>query len=359
MLWTLFFTRKDTLVTFGDALSSWLDEPDEFTRHRCLISERDVVHRSAAWSVNREEIPPPIAPSNDDIQMWRHAVSSLRWIWVLSISIIALVAAAIFFRMGVGTALPGSQDTIGSLGFGKVNPRTLAQTRLPQYGTSGSIASALLANTSQVIVTCIYLLYNSIYTSMHLAREWSGYAVRRKALRVTAPYGVQRSTYWLHLPYSCALPLTIASGLLHWLVSQSLFLARITSYDGEEESDLSAVGFSLAPTLGAIIVGSLMVVMLVGMGFRKLDKRMPVAASCSVAISAAAQRPGDDMDASSFPVKWGELSSGRAKDVGHCCFTSADVVAVVPGGRYAGMWVLKGANMREHCYSSTIYYRSV
>ena len=85
------------------------------------------------------------------------------------------------------------------------------------------------------------------------------------------------------------------------------------------------------------MVGSMMVVMLVGMGFRKLDRRMPVAASCSVAISAAAHRPGDDPDASSFPVKWGELSSGQAKDVGHCCFTGANVVAVVPGRRYAGM----------------------
>ena len=85
------------------------------------------------------------------------------------------------------------------------------------------------------------------------------------------------------------------------------------------------------------MVGSMMVVMLVGMGFRKLDRRMPVAASCSVAISAAAQRPENDPDASSFLVKWGDLSSGRAKDVGHCCFTSADVVAVVPGRRYAGM----------------------
>jgi hypothetical protein len=88
-------------------------------------------------------------------------------------------------------------------------------------------------------------------------------------------------------------------------------------------------------TLAAI--GVLMVIILVDMGFRKLDSCMPVAVSCSVAISAAAHRSGDDSAASGLPVKWGELASGQEKDVSHCCFASVDIVEPVPKMPYAGM----------------------
>jgi hypothetical protein len=68
-------------------------------------------------------------------------------------------------------------------------------------------------------------------------REWSNYARKRSALRVTVPSPTQRSTYFLSLPYTYSLPLVVASILLHWLISQSLFVARIAVYkNGELES---------------------------------------------------------------------------------------------------------------------------
>ena len=84
-------------------------------------------------------------------------------------------------------------------------------------------------------------------------------------------------------------------------------------------------------------IGFLMVILLVGMGFRKLDSRMPVAASYSVAISAEAHRSKDGSAASDPPVKLGELASGQEKDVSRCCFASVDVVEPAPKIPYAGM----------------------
>lgn len=72
-----------------------------------------------------------------------------------------------------------------------------------------------------------------------------GYYLRKKPLRVTAPQGQQRSTYYLHLPYRYSVPLIVTSALLHWLVSQSIFLVRIDEYKNSSlTSTSSQVGFS-------------------------------------------------------------------------------------------------------------------
>jgi hypothetical protein len=64
---------------------------------------------------------------------------------------------------------------------------------------------------------------------------------------------------------------------------------------------------------------------------------MPVAASCSLALAAAAHRPADDVDAAVLPVRWGEVGAMGDADVGHCCFTSREVAGVVAGKKYAGV----------------------
>lgn len=180
-------------------------------------------------------------------------------------------------------------------------------------------------------------MYNGLYTCMHLAAEWSSYGIERKALRCTTPFGEQRSTYYLQLPYTYALPLIAASATLHWLISESIFLARIevSGSSGSEEA-VSSVGYSCAPIVCIIVLGSCMLMMAVGMGLRKFKSHMPVASSCSVAIAAACHRPEDDVDASVLPVKWGAVEENKSDEVGHCSFTSLDVGEMVVGKMYAG-----------------------
>ena len=84
------------------------------------------------------------------------------------------------------------------------------------------------------------------------------------------------------------------------------------------------------------------VIVLIGAahGFRKVKLGMPLAGSCSAAISAACHAPEADVNASLKRLKWGvvaqEGSDSSYKDVGHCCFTSLDVEAPVAGKWYAG-----------------------
>jgi hypothetical protein len=113
---------------------------------------------------------------------------------------------------------------LAQMGFGKVDPRGMIN-----YNIFSVIANVLVANSPQVLLSAVYVSYNSMFTCMLLGWEWASFAYERKGLRVSAesPRGDQRSGYFLSLPYRFALPLMAVSGLLHWLVSQSIFIAMV------------------------------------------------------------------------------------------------------------------------------------
>ena len=234
-----------------------------------------------------------------------------------------------------------------SLGFGNVNPESLITMNHSQdlLGSTGVILTVLLANSPQIILSFLYFTYNGVFTCMLLAEEWSAYASKRTFLRVTTPTGWQRSTYRLQLPYRYGIPLLIGSSILHWFVSQSIFLARVNVIDskGLEVTDveISTCGYSPMAIIFVIILGSIVVLVGVINGFRKSRVGMPLAGSCSAAISAACHPPKEDVNASLKRVMWGVVaeanSDGSGEGFGHCSFTSFEVEAPIVGERYTGL----------------------
>lgn len=97
-----------------------------------------------------------------------------------------------------------------------------------------------------------------------------------------------------------------------------------------ECADFYLVGYSCLPLLLVILLGTSLLLIALGLGFRKLHGCIPVVGSCSVAISAACHRPKEDIDASVLPVNWGAVSRHR------CCFTSQKVHDLVSGRPHAG-----------------------
>lgn len=354
MIFTLWRHLDETLLTFGDAIASWLNQPDESTKGRCLadrsnlkwtLPDRSLDLKDFLYARNNHEAT---ALHTRSLQRWRAAVSNIRWRTAILLCFAVIVtASALLIRIGVEL---GDAWQLGSVkDFGAVKPSSILNTNLPTEGSAGLISVLLIVNSPQLIVSSCYLLYNGLFTSMHLAHEYSGYARQRKPLRVTTPKGMQRSTYWLQLPYVYGMPLIISSAILHWLVSQSIFLARIVTFVDEEGSGGefedkilnkgaagSQIGFSVGAILAAIVLATCMLLTVIGMGYRKLESDMPVAASCSFALAAATHRPKEDVDASVLPVMWGEVPEMGSEEVGHCCFTSHDVVALIPGRKYAG-----------------------
>jgi hypothetical protein len=194
-----------------------------------------------------------------------------------------------------------------SIGFGTYN----AHATLNIFYTSSTSPTAedlasntlllsmvAIANLPQVMVSCLYFAYKIVYTSMLSADEFSRFSSHRKTLRTTNPKSEQRSTYWLSLPWTYALPLAVCSSVLQWLISQSLFIARteiLDTYGQPEEISYMEVGYSPLAILLTLLLGSGMVLGLLLDGLREL-RQCVLVGNNSPAI-AACQRPEKDVDA--------------------------------------------------------------
>jgi hypothetical protein len=337
MFWTLLRQRETTLVTFGDALSSWLDHPDDATTHRCLLSKKEFLS-SHTWKTDKAL---PVSFSSRKTKRWYHAVSRKRWVVSMLSCITTLLIVGWLLRLALQNDNLAPRPLVVYY-FGALSPHAIISFWDNPHGLKALAGSVLLANLPQMILSFLYVMYNGLYTSMHLAHEYAGYANDRKPLRVTTPKGCQRSTYWLQLPYAYGVPLIAASAMMHWLTSQAIFLARIVVWkDGVQSEGLdmawSAVGYSPSAILSTVVFGGCMLIVVVGISLRKLPSSMPIAGSCSMALAAAAHRPDRDVDAAVLPVKWGVVrEAGDAEDVGHCCFTSEEVTEPQEGKLYAG-----------------------
>ena len=173
---------------------------------------------------------------------------------------------------------------------------------------------------------------------MLLAHEYTQFATTRKALRVSNPTGHQRSTYFLQVPFRYSLPLMAGMSVLHWLVSRSIFLVQISVEDvggTVQQGKISGCGYSPMAIVLALCLGGMIVLALVGLSARKLDRCMPIAGSCSLAIAAACSHPDED-DPATLPLMYGvmgECKLGEHERL-HVGFSSKEVARLVDGVVY-------------------------
>ena len=172
---------------------------------------------------------------------------------------------------------------------------------------------------------------------MVMTAECNDFALHRKTLRISQPRGKQRSTYYLQLPYRYAIPLMIMCGVLHWLISQSLFLVEllVQGLDGKRkpDNDITACGWSPVALLFVLLLGGLMLLalLLVG-GLRRYSVEMPIMRSHSLRISAACHPPKkegcEEEEVALQPIQYGVVEDGEGEEAGQwrACFTSREDV---------------------------------
>ncbi|KAI4909316.1 hypothetical protein J4E90_008013 [Alternaria incomplexa] len=282
------------LVTIGDAIAAFLEDPDPETYGRCLHTKRDV---------------------------------GLRWNWNEYASITKLALSS----------MPKDPVKLWKTGFATVNGNNLMD-----FSTL-LIPGVLLANTPQLVLSYLYIALNALYTSMFVSAEWASYVKTRKSLRVTSPTGFQRDSYWLNVPFRYAIPMTIMSGLFHWLASQSIFKVQISITDMHTRivaSEVSTCGYSPVAIILTTVVGFTIAAGGLIISRFWYPAGIPLASSCSAAISAACHAPLEDVNASLLPVQWGAVTHGKAGEdgdepIGRCCFTSFPVEMPIPGRLYA------------------------
>jgi hypothetical protein len=205
------------------------------------------------------------------------------------------------------------------------------------------LQGVVIANSAQLVVTLCYYCHNSLLTRMLLSAEYSSYGVNRKSLRVTWPVegSKQRSTYWLSIPYRYGLPAMALFTILHWLVSQGSYFVLAFPYDVDGNllyaQKTSVPQFSYMPLICAGALLSVLGIMIIGVSFRRLKSAIPLARTCSAAISAACHPPENVCTdtVAHGELMWGETDlswafhSGNDDDEsdgpkGHCSFTPSE-----------------------------------
>jgi len=198
-----------------------------------------------------------------------------------------------------------------------------------------------LANAPQVGLSICYICFNRALTSMYVSREWAQFSQTRKGLRVTKPFNKQRGTFWLSLPYRLSIPLLVFSTLMHYLVSQSLFIADVVALSAsgdppgiDVDGGVLTLGYSPLAILCVTLIAGIAFLFLVCLGHLKNPTGLPIMRSCSGVIAAACHRPRFDVNAHEEKVKWGVIVALEGTAEAQCCFTTYEVRMPVEGEEF-------------------------
>ena len=218
---------------------------------------------------------------------------------------------------------PLTSSQYGSAGFGNLSVSALI---FKQAGLSLS-SLAIIANLPQLILSALYFLYNSIYTSMLLSREWCRFSVTRQSLRVSRPIGLQHRAHALSIPSHFAAPLIIIAATSHWIQSQALFLARVDVYDSRGESFRTIQCLAYSPIAWVTMLARqfTMMVVLLGIGSLKYPAGIPIVQGWSLAISAACHPPTSAPEMAVRKLKYGRLAGSGEGNAGKVGLSSDNV----------------------------------
>ncbi|KAJ5371906.1 hypothetical protein N7517_003912 [Penicillium concentricum] len=346
-MWVHIPDTDTPILTIGDAIASFLRRPDQYTQGGCLLAYRNVkrLHRVSPKALKKRPLE-EARPFSEKRRRWGSALSRRRWIFSIFLWGIAIAVCICLLVYGLTQIGPGVNIWKEPLGT------TVADTLITGAGWPNTLEpNVLIANAPQLIFSFLYFGFNGLLTTMTLAAEWSGYATHRKGLRVSNnAQSSQRSQYFLSIPYRYSMPLLATAVILHWLISQSLFMVGVEAFDSgmlrDIKADLITCGYSPVAIVSSTAVGGFMLFCLLGLSFKRFKTGMPVAGSCSLAISAACHPAFDpnenrvlrsdigDEDMALLPIKWGVVAAPVDGHVGHCSFTSEYVDLPMKGKVY-------------------------
>ncbi|KAK5659147.1 hypothetical protein OQA88_1237 [Cercophora sp. LCS_1] len=354
---------QDRLTTPGDAIESFIVEPDTFTVGMCTLSRNDPLFTS---NLDRE------LPQSTTPRQW---VTPSRWagraiptsIWLLSYGLIG--SSLILGAAMMGIAARDQSVIESQFGHAATN---LAVEGGPRLQEASLLELTMIANIPQLLLSMCYLAYNGLYTRMFAEFEWAAFSAHRQPLRVTRKRGQQRSTHRLQLPYQWSIPLILVSLVLHWLYSNTIY---VSVYEGHRwnwpypASPSEGLQYSTVAIVISFAVTMLIAIMPFYIARTKLPGPMVLAGGNTMVISAAChvvRHPGGGglveplettsaQDGETSPedaalvsvalgrLKWGAMAGvdrlgSNSQRVGHLAFGSQEqgVEEPVQGQWYAG-----------------------
>lgn len=373
MLYVTIGIHDTPLLTIGDAVASFLTIPDGNTKHLCLLDKSLKGYKAGTIGRMRGQARcgldgaarPPIAFHYR--RKYRFSAASIPRLLIFGTTFAGALTMNILFFVGAFRNSNLSFRQAWNSGFGKPSPGSILDWHSGTHSDSKTWArqstmdlmqAIIVSNIPQIILSFLYLNYNGLMTVMSLAREWARFSVRRNGLRVsTTRKGAQRSTYFLQLPYRFGLPLLVLTGLLHWLLSQSIFLTYLQpvelvspfldpDYAAAHPDDIRypydyqtpeiSQGFSTIASFVTMIVLTILLLWITVVGFMRLPSSMPVVSSYSAAIAAACHTTPEELgqDTAEAEIMWGETSD-VGSGIGHCAFSMHEVREPQEGRLYA------------------------
>lgn len=318
----LVFTHPDGefLRTIGDAITSFLKEQDLTTKNMCLVSSVQI-RKLGFTGPHSPQTFTKVRPR------WWTSANTTEFFSTVGISgaFVVIISSTLYW------AIEETSGTAFDSGLEKSNIQSLASLRPDDVSSSGIVPAILIANIPQVGFSLLCVFYINIWSKLLIAYEFDRLTRVKKGLRISErPKGQQRASHFFTLPIRYAFPLMACSTLLHWLCSQSLFMARFDGMsDGQivRKDQLVRLGYSVTGMIALILVNvGLTVVTICIAGFRRLGTGLGEI-SMSVVISAACHINRYEAEPWLQAVQWGYVSEGTGEfgdgpNVRHCAFTS-------------------------------------
>ncbi|KAH8812621.1 hypothetical protein F5884DRAFT_820450 [Xylogone sp. PMI_703] len=298
--------RKTTMVTIDDAIANFLEDPDPFTENMSSTGGTEAEAKIGNIRLKAREWPINCRRS------WFAAVAGKVWIVSLVAFAIGLAAPSYFLgdaiehldSLGIDMSFLG----LWRQGFQVHAPSIMGGKWTENNTNLAPLRNILFANSWQLLLSFIYIFYNNILTRQLVADE--------------CPVGLQRSSYTLSLPLTYSVPLLVLFILIHWLISQSVFVVQTIVFGPGANAvripkyDTSHIGYStLGIALSITLAGVLILLLIINSFVRKYPnapRGFPSMAVNSAAISAVCHPPKDDNEAHLFHVSLGVIEDEEA-----------------------------------------------
>ncbi|ETS78796.1 hypothetical protein PFICI_08649 [Pestalotiopsis fici W106-1] len=291
-----------SLVTPGDAMESFISKPDPKTEG---LGTLDIVDSERLEFGVRKPWKPAGGDSSEieltpmiRARRWQTKPRSLiriipRAAWTRTYCL--LFVAIVFVMFCMILAITNTSKSILDLPFGH-SDENLTMSLAGSY-----VSCLLIANAPQMLLSTCYFSYNTFFTRLAVETEWNSFSLRYQPLRVSYPLGDQTSKYRLQLPYKYSVPLLAMSILLHWLVSNTIYIfitegGYWDTYDnvdgasanlGVSADAMVALGYSPPAIVVVFIVSVVMSIFPMAWSLRKVKGDMVSGGTNSLVISAA------------------------------------------------------------------------
>ncbi|KAI1802808.1 hypothetical protein F4811DRAFT_563008 [Daldinia bambusicola] len=285
IIWKL---PQQSLVTPGDAIASFITEPDPCT---IGLGTLDVVDGCRLKSARRQ-LPSHFNQCTLDATIKPRPWPKIKRRYLLIMPRDVRLRTYVFLAISVMLLAICSVFSYRSNGYTFGGPFGYSDELRAIHSMDGAgyLTALLVANSPQLLLSACYFYYNAFLTQLLY-----------KPLRVTYPEGDQISSYRLQLPYKYSIPLIIIMIVCHWLLSNALFFFGIeggfwgTGYDASytqayfhlSEDSLVSLGYSSSAILALLIVSCTIVPLPLLLSLRKPKGKMVAGGWDSLVISAA------------------------------------------------------------------------